>query len=85
MRSRSPSKTKQELIELAAKGNAAKFENPKAKDKPKVPRSAKWFVEHKKIGDMCPGNAGGHYIKDGLDSSGNAASSSSSTFRNRRR
>jgi len=61
-------KTKPELIELAAKSNPAKFENPKGKDRPKVPRSTKWIVEHKKIGEMCPGNAGGHYINEGLDS-----------------
>jgi hypothetical protein len=61
-------KTKAELIELAAKTNPAKFENPKGKDRPKVPRSTKWIVEHKKTGDMCPGNAGGHYINEGLDS-----------------
>jgi hypothetical protein len=61
-------KTKAQLIELAAKSNPPKFENPKGKDKAKVPRSTKWIVEHKKIGEMCPGNAGGHYINEGLDS-----------------
>jgi hypothetical protein len=63
--------TKAQLAELAAKSNPAKFENPKGKDKAKVPRSTKWIVEHKKIGEMCPGNAGGHYISEGLDSSRN--------------
>lgn len=61
-------KTKAELIELAAKSNPAKVENPKGKDNPKVPRSTKWIVENKKVGQMCPGNAGGHYINEGLDS-----------------
>jgi hypothetical protein len=61
-------KTKPELIELAAKSNPAKFENPKGKDKAKVPRFTKWIVEHEKIGEMCPGNASGYYIPEGLDS-----------------
>jgi hypothetical protein len=64
-------KTKAQLIELAAKTNPAKFENPKGKDKAKVPRSTKWIVEHGKVGEMIPGNAGGHYISEGLDSARN--------------
>jgi len=64
-------KTKAQLIEHAAKSNPAKFENPKGKDKAKVPRSTKWIVEHNRVGEMCPGNAGGHYISEGLDPSRN--------------
>jgi hypothetical protein len=60
-------KTKAELIELAAKSNPAKFGNPKGKDRPNVPRSTKWIVENKKLGQMCPGNASGYYIPEGLN------------------
>ncbi len=62
-------KTKEQLVELAAKSNPAKFKNPKGKDKAKVPRSTKWIVENKKVGQMMPGNAAGYYIPEGLDSS----------------
>jgi hypothetical protein len=60
-------KTKPELIELAAKNNPAKFPHP-SKEGVKVPRSTKWIIENKKIGTMIPGNAGGHYVSEGLDS-----------------
>ncbi len=60
-------KTKEQLAELAKESNPAKFENPKGKDRPKVPRSTKWIAEHKKIGQMCPGNASGYYVAEGLD------------------
>jgi hypothetical protein len=62
--------TKEQLVELAEKSNPAKFPHA-TKPGRKIPRSTKWIVENKKVGQMIPGNASGWYIPEALDAGRN--------------